>query len=67
MKKDKKNKWEIDDESQYIGNIWGWDISLISAVVILILGLIIAYRFYTLPDRNQPIKTEQLEKENQNQ
>jgi hypothetical protein len=60
VKKNKKSKWLIDDESEYIGNIWGWDISMIGAIVVIVLGLIIAYRFYSLPDRNSIEKVEQI-------
>ena len=66
MKKDKKNKWLIDDESEYIGNIWGWDISMIGAIVVLVLGLIIAYRFYSLPERTSVEKVEKIHKSTPN-
>ena len=35
------------DDSQYIGNFFGWKISIIGAVVILAVGLLIAYGHYT--------------------
>lgn len=35
-------------DGAYIGNIWGWRISLIGAAVIVLLSAFAAYRHYTL-------------------
>ena len=35
-------------DGEYIGNIWGWRLSLISAVMIVGLLSIVAYRHYAL-------------------
>ena len=35
-------------DGEYIGNIWGWRISLIGAAVIVLLSAFAAYRHYTL-------------------
>lgn len=35
-------------DGDYIGNIWGWRISMIGAVVIVLLSAFAAYRHYTL-------------------
>jgi len=35
-------------DGEYIGNIWGWRLSLISAVMIVGLLGIVAYRHYAL-------------------
>lgn len=35
-------------DGEYIGNIWGWRLSLISAAMILSLLAIAAYRHYAL-------------------
>ncbi len=34
------------DDSQYIGNFFGWKISIIGAIVLLLFGLLIAYGHY---------------------
>ena len=35
-------------DGEYIGNIWGWKFSLWSLVLILVIGVIIAYRHIAL-------------------
>ena len=35
------------DDSQYVGNIFGWKISIIGAIVLLLFGILIAYGHYT--------------------
>lgn len=35
-------------DGDYVGNIWGWRISLIGAAVIVLLSAFAAYRHYTL-------------------
>lgn len=53
---EKRGKWEINDEADYVGNFFGWNISLIGAVVIIIFGLIIAYRWFSLPESERTFK-----------
>lgn len=35
-------------DGDYIGNIWGWRVSMIGAAVIVLLSAFAAYRHYTL-------------------
>ena len=35
-------------DGEYIGNIWGWRVSLIGAAIIILLSAFAAYRHYTL-------------------
>lgn len=46
MTQEPKKKDPFDGE--YIGNIWGWRISLIGAAIIVLLSAFAAYRHYTL-------------------
>lgn len=55
MEKDKKE--EREEETEYIGNIWGWKFSFISLGIILFFVALMAYRHLTLPDEKAP-KTE---------
>ncbi len=43
-REEKKDPFDGD----YIGNIWGWRISMIGAAVIVLLSAFAAYRHYTL-------------------
>ncbi|MDX1666358.1 MAG: hypothetical protein R3350_03980 [Saprospiraceae bacterium] len=46
MEEENKNRDPFDGE--YIGNIWGWRISLIGLALIVVLGGIMIYRHQTL-------------------
>jgi predicted MFS family arabinose efflux permease len=35
-------------DGEYIGNIWGWRVSIIGAAVIVLLSAFAAYRHYSL-------------------
>lgn len=56
-----KNNKNIDEESEYIGNIWGWKMSYISLAVILILFAILGMRYCYLKQNNIPINLQQTE------
>ena len=43
-KEDKRDPFD----GEYVGNIWGWRISMIGAAVIVLLSAFAAYRHYTL-------------------
>ena len=63
MSDSEKDKQEKKDpfDGEYIGNIWGWRISLIGAAVIVLLSAFAAYRHYTLGvpfGLEDPAKTE---------
>ena len=51
MKEEKKDPFD----GEYIGNLWGWNFSLVGLVVIVLLTGIMAYRHYYL---GQPILDE---------
>jgi predicted MFS family arabinose efflux permease len=42
--KDKKDPFD----GEYVGNIWGWRISLIGAAIIVLLSAFAAYRHYSM-------------------
>ena len=46
---DKKKKWEIDDEAEYVGNFFGWEVSKWGAIVLLFFCALAAYRWFSLP------------------
>ena len=51
----KKKKWEIDDEEHYVGNFFGWDVSIAGAVVMGILIIIILIRWFSLPPEKRTL------------
>jgi len=51
----------IDEESEYIGNIWGWKMSYISLAIILIMFAILGMRYCYLKQNNIPINLQQTE------
>jgi predicted MFS family arabinose efflux permease len=48
MSKPQKDERKDPFDGEYIGNIWGWRLSLISAVMIVGLASFAAYRHYVL-------------------
>ena len=51
------------EEAEYIGNIWGWKVSLLSLAFIVLMLLFVWYRYSLLPDEpttpsnNVPVDT----------
>lgn len=45
---DSKEEKKDPFDGEYIGNIWGWRISMIGAALIVLLASFAAYRHYTL-------------------
>lgn len=43
-----ENKQSPDENTEYIGNIWGWRFSLISLALIVLMAGFIVYRHVTL-------------------
>ena len=43
-----KNKHEEKHDGEYLGNIWGWKISYVGLVLILLFLALIAYRHITM-------------------
>ncbi len=60
-----EKKDQIQDEEDYIGNIWGWRFSMIGLALILLMLALMIYRHYTLDipfggeEPASPEKTEQ--------
>lgn len=53
---EKKNKWEVDDDSQYVGNYFGWDVSLMGLGVIIFMLLILTIRWFSLPPEKRTLE-----------
>jgi|GEM_PF-1564022 len=59
----KKGKWQVDDEAEYVGNFFGWDVSFIGLGVMLFMIAVIAFRWFSLPPEQrtfQPYPTEEV-------
>lgn len=46
---EKKKKWQIDDEAEYVGNFFGWEVSRWGAYVLIFFCALVAYRWFSLP------------------
>lgn len=44
------------EDPRYVGNIWGWKFSYFSAILILALLLLMAYRYAQLPPEERKFK-----------
>lgn len=53
--------WGDPFDGEYIGNIWGWRFSIISLIIILLMGLLFLYRHYKYGnvDLNQMVPQQQ--------
>ncbi|MEM6697037.1 MAG: hypothetical protein AAF806_05095 [Bacteroidota bacterium] len=64
----KKRLTEDPSDQEYMGNIWGWKFSIAGLILIIIFGLLLAYRTFVMeiPISNQEAspfrqETEQVE------
>ena len=48
MNKDKTDNTQNNSEEEYIGNIWGWKFSFISLGIIVVMLLLMWYRYTTI-------------------
>ena len=55
------NPWGDPFDGEYIGNIWGWRFSILSLIIILLMGLLFMYRHYEYGkvDLNQMVPQQQ--------
>lgn len=51
----KRKKWEVNDEEEYVGNFFGWDVSIAGAVILILFCLIIAFRWFSLPPEKRTL------------
>lgn len=45
---DTNNHTPKDENEEYVGNIWGWNFSLVGLVIIVLLGAFMVYRHKTM-------------------
>lgn len=57
MPSEDKTQQELMDESQYLGNIWGWKFSLIGLALISFLILVIIIRWNNLEHKPENLFT----------
>lgn len=58
QKKKKPHFLDEVDDSEYLGNIWGWKFSFISLAVITVLSIYVLYSYATVEVKEEQIHQE---------
>ena len=71
MSKRKEQEAFFSNEENYMGNIWGWRLSMIGLIVIVALTALIVYRHLTLDvpvgfDETENVATDSLQQDSLN-